>query len=88
MADRGLEERLAVYTGAKHCITVASGTDALLISLMALGIGSGDEVITTPFTFLATAEVNCPPGHEPAHAPEPERSRPATHRRDPDSERS
>ena len=54
---RELEERLEAYTGARHCITVASGTEALLISLMALGIKPGDEIITTPFTFIATAEV-------------------------------
>lgn len=54
---RELEQRLEAYTGAGHCITVASGTEALLISLMALGVGPGDEVITSPFTFVATAEV-------------------------------
>ena len=54
---RELEERLEAYTGARHCITAASGTEALLITLMALGVRPGDEVITTPFTFVATAEV-------------------------------
>lgn len=53
---RELEERLAQYTGARHCVTVASGTEALLISLMAIDLKPGDEVVTTPFTFAATAE--------------------------------
>ena len=51
-----LEERLVAYTGAKYCITVANGTDALQIALMALGVGPGDEVITPGFTYIATAE--------------------------------
>jgi UDP-2-acetamido-2-deoxy-ribo-hexuluronate aminotransferase len=52
-----LEQRLAAHAGARHCVTVASGTEALLIALMALALEPGDEVITTPFTFAATAEV-------------------------------
>ena len=52
-----LEERLAAWTGARHCVAVASGTEALLIALLALGVKPGDEVVTTPFTFVATAEM-------------------------------
>lgn len=52
-----LEEKLEAYTGSKHCITCASGTDALMLAMMALNIGAGDEVITSPFTFIATAEM-------------------------------
>ena len=52
-----LEERLSSYVNIKHCISCSSGTDALLIPLMAMNIGPGDAVITTPFTYIATAEV-------------------------------
>jgi dTDP-4-amino-4,6-dideoxygalactose transaminase len=52
-----LEKELSRYVGAKHSISCASGTDALLMALMARGIGPGDAVLTTPFTFIATAEV-------------------------------
>jgi UDP-2-acetamido-2-deoxy-ribo-hexuluronate aminotransferase len=51
-----LEERLAAYTEAAHCITCANGTDALQIALMALGVGPGDEVISPAFSYIATAE--------------------------------
>lgn len=52
-----MEEALSAFVGVPHCVAVASGTDALLISLMVLGVGPGDEVITPSFTFAATAEV-------------------------------
>jgi UDP-2-acetamido-2-deoxy-ribo-hexuluronate aminotransferase len=52
-----LEKVLADFVGVKHCIAVSSGTDSLLIALMALGVGAGDEVITVPFTWISTSEV-------------------------------
>ena len=52
-----LEQKLIEFTGSKHCLTVSSGTDSLLIALMALGVGTGDEVITVPYTWISTAEV-------------------------------
>ena len=52
-----LEDRLAAWTGARHCVAVASGTEALLIALLALEVKPGDEVVTTPFTFAAAAEM-------------------------------
>jgi UDP-2-acetamido-2-deoxy-ribo-hexuluronate aminotransferase len=62
-----LEEKLAAYTGAKYCITVANGTDGLQIAQMALGIGPGDEVITPGFTYIATAETVALLGAKPVY---------------------
>jgi UDP-2-acetamido-2-deoxy-ribo-hexuluronate aminotransferase len=63
--NQQLEERLAQYVGVKHCIGASSGTDTLLIALMAYGIGAGDEVITSPFTFIATGEMIALAGAKP-----------------------
>ena len=62
-----LEEKLVAYTGAKYCISVANGTDALQIALMALGVGPGDEVITPGFTYIATAETVALLGAKPVY---------------------
>jgi UDP-2-acetamido-2-deoxy-ribo-hexuluronate aminotransferase len=63
-----LEKKLAEFTGMKHALGVSNGTDALLMPLMAKGIRPGDEVITTPFTFIATAEVVSLLGAKPVFA--------------------
>lgn len=60
-----LEKRLAEFVGTQHCIAASSGTDTLLIALMALEIGAGDEVITSPFTFIATGEMIALAGAKP-----------------------
>jgi UDP-2-acetamido-2-deoxy-ribo-hexuluronate aminotransferase len=60
-----LEQQLAQYVGVKHCIAASSGTDTLLIAMMAYGIGRGDEVITSPFTFIATGEMIALTGAKP-----------------------
>lgn len=62
-----LEEKLAAFTGVKHCITCANGTDALQIAQMAFGIGPGDEVITPGFTYIATAETVALLGAKPVY---------------------
>jgi UDP-2-acetamido-2-deoxy-ribo-hexuluronate aminotransferase len=62
-----LEEKLAAYTGAKYCISVANGTDALQIAQMALGIGFGDEVIVPGFSYIATAETPAVLGAKPIY---------------------
>jgi UDP-2-acetamido-2-deoxy-ribo-hexuluronate aminotransferase len=62
-----LEERLCAYVGARHCITVANGTDALQIAQMALGVTVGDEIITPGFTYIATAETGALLGAVPVY---------------------
>ncbi|NLC36035.1 MAG: DegT/DnrJ/EryC1/StrS family aminotransferase [Alcaligenaceae bacterium] len=63
-----LEDALATFTGARHCITCGNGTDALQIALMGLGIGPGDEVITPGFAYIATAEAITLAGARPVYA--------------------
>lgn len=62
-----LEDRLAAFTGATHCITCANGTDALQVALMALDVGPGDEVITPGFSYIATAETVAVLGAKPVY---------------------
>ncbi len=62
-----LEQEVCEYLGAGHAVACASGTDALMLAIRAAGIGPGDEVITTPFTFIATAEAICYAGATPVY---------------------
>lgn len=65
---RALEEEMCTYLGVRHAIACASGTDALQLAMMAIGITGGDEVLTTPFTFVATTETIALLGAKPTYA--------------------
>jgi dTDP-4-amino-4,6-dideoxygalactose transaminase len=65
---QALEKEFAEYVGVKHAIALANGTDSLFLSLRALGVGKGDEVVTTPFTFFASAETIDMTGATPVFA--------------------
>ena len=60
-----LEEEISAHLGVRYAVGVASGTDALRLALLACGIRAGDEVVTTPFTFIATANVSLFVGAKP-----------------------
>src|SRR5688500_9415642 len=65
---RAFEEEMCAYLGVRHAIACASGTDALQLAMMAIGITGGDEVLTTPFTFVATTETIALLGAKPTYA--------------------
>ena len=63
-----LEKKLEEFTNCKFCLTCSNGTDALILSMMSLGIGRGDEVITTPFSYVSSSEIISIMGAKPVYA--------------------